>query len=74
VYVVCVFEYESAMEKENKKLRDFARKKYMDTVRELVAYVKRRDNRVFKLEAERKRREEETIRIREEKRSGEIDR
>ena len=49
-----------AMEKENKKKRDAARKKYVETVRALVDYVKRRDIRYIRYEKEvRLRREEE---------------
>lgn len=51
-----------AMEKENKKKRDVARKKYMETVRALVDYVKKRDIRYIRFERElRKRREEEEL-------------
>jgi DnaJ homolog subfamily A member 5 len=46
-----------AMEKENKKHRDVARKKYIETVRELATYVRRRDPRILKIEADRKKRE-----------------
>jgi DnaJ family protein A protein 5 len=50
------------MEKENKKKRDVARKKYMETVRALVDYVKKRDIRYIRFERElRKRREEEEL-------------
>jgi len=49
-----------AMEKENKKKRDISRKKYIETVRALVDYVKKRDIRYIRFERElRKRREEE---------------
>lgn len=48
-----------AMEKENKKLREVARKKYIEMVRQLTTYVQRRDPRVTKMESERKMREEE---------------
>ncbi|RLN81208.1 hypothetical protein BBJ28_00015100, partial [Nothophytophthora sp. Chile5] len=54
-----------AMEKENKKLRDVARKAYTTEVRELVDFVSRRDPRVRafqkqkELEKERRRLEEE---------------
>jgi DnaJ homolog subfamily A member 5 len=47
------------MEKENKKLRDASRKKYIETVRELATYVRRRDPRIAKFESEKKKREEE---------------
>ncbi len=39
-------EMRRAIEKENKKLRDNAKKKYVETVRSLALYVKRRDERV----------------------------
>jgi DnaJ homolog subfamily A member 5 len=48
-----------AMEKENRKLRDAAKKKYIETVRELATYVRRRDPRIVKIESEKKKREEE---------------
>ncbi|KAK9717932.1 hypothetical protein K7432_005877 [Basidiobolus ranarum] len=38
--------YKREMEKENQKLRDAARKEYNETVRNLVAFVKKRDPRV----------------------------
>lgn len=53
-----------AMEKENKKLREVARKKYIDTVRTLATYVQRRDPRVAKIELERKKKEEEDLKRR----------
>ena len=34
------------MEKENKKLRDTARKEFTQTVRELVMFIRKRDKRV----------------------------
>ena len=41
-----------AIEKENKKARETGRKKYIDIVRALVAYVKKRDPRMEAIEAE----------------------
>ncbi|ORX90659.1 DnaJ-domain-containing protein [Basidiobolus meristosporus CBS 931.73] len=38
--------YKRAMEKENQKLRDAAKKEYNETVRNLVAFIKKRDPRV----------------------------
>jgi DnaJ family protein A protein 5 len=43
-----------AIDKENKKFRDEARKKYQDQVRALVMFVRRQDPRVVRLEAERR--------------------
>ena len=45
-----------AIEKENKKFRDVARKKYNDTVRALASYVRKRDPRVMGFEMEAKSR------------------
>ena len=55
-----------AMEKDNKKKRDVARKKYMETVRALVDFVKKRDPRYtrFEREVRRRREEEEAARAR----------
>lgn len=54
-----------AIEKENKKFRDIARKKYNDTVRALASYVRKRDPRVMRFELESKDRkiDEERKRI-----------
>ena len=52
------------MEKENKKLREVGRKKYIETVRALVIYIQRRDPRVARMELERKMKEEEEIKRR----------
>ena len=41
-----------AIEKENKKFRDIARKKYNETVRALASYVRKRDPRVMSFELE----------------------
>uniref|UniRef100_A0A1X7SFS3 Zuotin-like zuotin homology domain-containing protein n=1 Tax=Amphimedon queenslandica TaxID=400682 RepID=A0A1X7SFS3_AMPQE len=38
---------EKLMEKDNKKIRDAAKKKRNETVRQLVAYVRKRDKRVI---------------------------
>jgi hypothetical protein len=38
------------MEEENRKLRKAARRDYMDNVRELVAFVRKRDKRVAKFQ------------------------
>lgn len=54
VYVVC-----RAIEKENKKARDEAKRKYQDKVRALVAFVKGMDPRVMKIEADRRKRKAE---------------
>jgi DnaJ homolog subfamily A member 5 len=56
-----------AMEKENKKLRDVGRKKYIETVRALAEYVKKRDVRVLRMEAERKKKAREDEELREER-------
>lgn len=50
-----------AIEKENKKARDAGRKKYIDIVRALVAYVRKRDPRMEAIEAEYQRRRDEDI-------------
>jgi DnaJ homolog subfamily A member 5 len=55
------------MEKENKKLRDVGRKKYIETVRALAEYVKKRDVRVLRMEAERKKKAREDEELREER-------
>jgi DnaJ family protein A protein 5 len=39
-----------AIEKENKKFRDIEKKKYNDIVRQLAAYIRKRDPRVMKFE------------------------
>jgi DnaJ family protein A protein 5 len=53
------------MEKENTKLRDQAKKEFMESVRKLVAYVKKRDPRLKKFaeqaQAERAKREQEHL-------------
>jgi hypothetical protein len=57
-----------AMEKENSKFRDDARKEYMNKIRSLVAYVKKRDQRLMAIEEERlKKKKEDEIRKEEEK-------
>lgn len=55
-----------AIEKENKKAREVARRKYIDTVRNLVLFVKRRDERMLRFEREmkEKRAEEEVAKMR----------
>jgi len=63
-----------AMEKENKKKRDAARKKYIETVRALAAFVKRRDTRVIRMEAERRQRQAEEDEQRERKKKAEKER
>ena len=47
-----------AMEKENKKFRDAARQEFNETVRQLVAYVRKRDRRLILLEAKNKEEQE----------------
>ena len=51
-----------AIEKENKKFRDAAKKEYVDTVRQLCAYIKKRDKRIITInlmeQEERRKREE----------------
>lgn len=53
------------MEKENKKIRDAARKEYNETVRNFVAFIKKRDPRVKKgaeeYENNRRRQQKETL-------------
>jgi hypothetical protein len=53
-----------AMEKENSKFRDDTRKEYINKIRSLVAYVKKRDQRFATFEEEKlkKRKEEEAKR------------
>lgn len=55
-----------AMEKDNKKRRDAGRKKYMETIRALVDYVKKRDIRYIRFEREalKRQKEEEEARAR----------
>lgn len=48
-----------AMEKENKKFRDVARKEYIERVKALVDYVRRRDPRIARMDAENKRKAQE---------------
>ena len=48
-----------AIEKENKKAREAGRKKYIDIVRALAAYVHKRDPRMEAIEAEKQRKKEE---------------
>ena len=48
-----------AIEKENKKAHDEAKRKYQDKVRALVAFVKGMDPRVMKIEADRKKKKAE---------------
>ncbi|XP_073105239.1 DNAJ protein JJJ1 homolog isoform X2 [Elaeis guineensis] len=62
-----------AMEEENKKVRKKAKREYIDTVRGLAAFVKKRDKRVIDMTAKRnleeeKRRAEEKARKKEEER------
>ena len=64
----CCFYWYRAMEKDNKKMRDTARKKYIETVRALAEYVRRRDVRVMRMEAERKKKTAMEAELREEKR------
>ncbi|RKP38843.1 hypothetical protein BJ085DRAFT_13318 [Dimargaris cristalligena] len=56
-----------AMEKENRKLRESARKTYNDTVRSLITFVKKRDPRIQAWNAEQqelqRQREEEKSRL-----------
>jgi DnaJ homolog subfamily A member 5 len=54
-----------AIEKENKKFRDVARKKYNDTVRALASYIRKRDPRVmgFELEARARKMEEDRKKV-----------
>ncbi|KAF9978829.1 hypothetical protein BGZ73_000100 [Actinomortierella ambigua] len=47
-----------AMEKENKKLRDAARKEFNDTVLSLVAYIRKRDPRFVAYQEEQKQKQE----------------
>lgn len=57
-----------AMEKENQKLRDAARREYIGRIKSLVAFVKKRDPRVTKYEQEKQlKKQEETQRKENEK-------
>eukprot|EP01041_Mallomonas_annulata_P006654 gene6654-13472_t len=47
------------MEKENKKLRDVARREYQETVRALAHFVRKIDKRVMVMEQEQRRKKEE---------------
>jgi DnaJ family protein A protein 5 len=47
-----------AIDKENKKFRDEARRKYQDLVRALTAFVRSQDPRMAQIEADRRRRQE----------------
>ena len=52
-----------AMEKENQKLRDAARREYIGRIKSLVAFVKKRDPRVVAYEKEKvQNRQEEVFR------------
>lgn len=44
----CVRQIRRAMEKENKKARDAAKRKYQETIRALVEFMRKRDKRVIK--------------------------
>jgi hypothetical protein len=46
--VICILQVRRKMEDENRKSRRVARREYLDNVRELVAFVKKRDKRVAK--------------------------
>ena len=48
-----------AMEKDNSKERDTSRKEYINRVRSLVAFVKKRDERLFAFEEEKNRKKKE---------------
>lgn len=54
-----------AMEKENKKLRELAKREFNETVRSFISFVKKRDPRVkegaAKFEQERKRKQQEDL-------------
>lgn len=45
---VCTLQVRRKMEDENRKARRIARREYLENVRELVAFVKKRDKRVAK--------------------------
>lgn len=49
------------MEKENKKFRDTAKRKYQDTVRALTSQVRRWDKRIVLIEQERSRKKSEEL-------------
>eukprot|EP00048_Salpingoeca_helianthica_P008258 m.120575 g.120575 ORF g.120575 m.120575 type:complete len:661 (-) comp14559_c0_seq1:895-2877(-) len=55
------------MEKENKKLRDAARKEYNINIRELAAYVKKRDPRLKEYLARRREEQEQKERLEKER-------
>jgi len=63
-----------AIEKENKKAREAGRRKYMDLVRALVAYVKTRDRRLKAIEVEAQRVRAEAARLKEQARQEEAER
>jgi DnaJ family protein A protein 5 len=50
-----------AMEKENQKLRDAARREYIGRIKSLVAFVKKRDPRVAKYEQEKQLKKQEEL-------------
>ncbi len=47
-----VFQVRRKMEDENRKARRIARREYLENVRELVAFVKKRDKRVAKAQVQ----------------------
>ena len=51
--------YSRAIEKENKKARDEAKRKYQDQVRALVRFVRGLDPRIFKIESDMKKKKAE---------------
>lgn len=63
-----------AMEKENSKFRDDARKEYISKIRSLVAYVKKRDERLTAIEEERSRKKKENEAKKEEEKKREKER
>lgn len=52
-----------AMEKENRKTRDAARKKYQDGIRGLVEYIRKRDKRVIQHQVDLQKQEAEKSRL-----------
>lgn len=64
--------YNRAMERENKKFRSDGRKEYIDSIRQLVAFIKRLDERAIKIEKESKIRRQQEKELLEQRRLDDI--
>ncbi|ELU15945.1 hypothetical protein CAPTEDRAFT_220238 [Capitella teleta] len=65
-------QYRRAMEQENKKLRDKAKKERNDEVRALIAYVRKRDKRVVAYKKKLEQRAKEIARMAEERKQQQL--